>query len=1075
MARYTASASTPPEVEQTPAHASFQQAAIGPLSSAFEALASVIGSLPEPLIAAAAAMAAFAFAAKGLNLGALSVSVMTTNIKGLASSVLGLAAAHPVLAGLAVAIGAAAAAYTVLTAKQREIDANTKAATEALNDYTTAAIESGDASTMAGLAVDALSNYFAVASADADKVVAALARIGGSAEDAFGVINAIATDPIVAMTQLAESLGLTTEQAVLLAEAVASTDDQFGKGDWINNARNEITDLYDAFGAGKGADLPFHVQTLIASLEELEDQGENMNVGEAILGDMVKLVGGSKEGQQAFQDLRLTWEALEDLAADHPDILLSVYQDYLDYLASVVAGSAGLDQVSAAERSRLDQLAQEYVDSSGMIRMSTEENEAALAAMGEEAAAAFAEAVAGAAEYRDILESTDWGAAGAQAALTVLDRQRDSLFGLARIATNYQESVDSLKESLKADGGGFTRDGLFDLTTDAGQASQKALEDMSESLDAYMVSAFESSGGSVEKFQADVAGRLAQLVTDLGLGVEAAGHLAEALGLTPEQVATTYELMGAEEAMQQWAMLQTIAQGLLDEETLVKIGLQIAQGDWEGVIDTAVTGLEERQIEIDVEAVMKTVEAESALAELTEQERTSTIAAVADTLEATGALQLLSEEDRTAMIAAVAETLAAQGDLDGMTEEQRTAAIAAVAEVVEAQTDIEGVAAEMYAAQIVADVNTDNAVDGISTLTTTSYEVAMDLMPNPEPVTTTIDGITTTVYEVPVSMALGEDAVTPLLDGYTMETFNAAVDVAVGLDTATTTLTDLKTKVHKVQVTTGLDPLPVIDGLTKLTDSKGWLVQINSEVDTLPTWSALGEVVDWDWVVPVTTDPDTSDSTAAMEDVTTASWVATVLGIGDASDAEATLGNLGPYGTDIIGWYAKTNGIPSSFNIPVYGNYMGTSGGPAGSGADGAILRALDGLITQSFAFGGFPAQAVIQQAVSPHGLFQWAEPSTEGEAFIPLARSKRKRSLELWLEVGRLLGAISFADGGMFPQAGGSLPASLLAQTSYNPSAVTVETGETTLVKVENLTVNEQSDIDILVGRLALAYRRRR
>ena len=71
--------------------------------------------------------------------------------------------------------------------------------------------------------------------------------------------------------------------------------------------------------------------------------------------------------------------------------------------------------------------------------------------------------------------------------------------------------------------------------------------------------------------------------------------------------------------------------------------------------------------------------------------------------------------------------------------------------------------------------------------------------------------------------------------------------------------------------------------------------------------------------------------------------------------------------------------------------------------ADGSVMLG-------KFANGFLPQQATIQ---SPRAnLIQWAEPETEGEAFIPLARSKRARSLAIWHETGKRLGAM--ADGGM-------------------------------------------------------------
>ena len=66
-----------------------------------------------------------------------------------------------------------------------------------------------------------------------------------------------------------------------------------------------------------------------------------------------------------------------------------------------------------------------------------------------------------------------------------------------------------------------------------------------------------------------------------------------------------------------------------------------------------------------------------------------------------------------------------------------------------------------------------------------------------------------------------------------------------------------------------------------------------------------------------------------------------------------------------------------------------------------------------AYAMGGMylPSQATIQQPVGARGLVQWAEPSTKGEAFIPLAPEKRPRSLAIWEQTGRMLGA--FAGGG--------------------------------------------------------------
>lgn len=52
---------------------------------------------------------------------------------------------------------------------------------------------------------------------------------------------------------------------------------------------------------------------------------------------------------------------------------------------------------------------------------------------------------------------------------------------------------------------------------------------------------------------------------------------------------------------------------------------------------------------------------------------------------------------------------------------------------------------------------------------------------------------------------------------------------------------------------------------------------------------------------------------------------------------------------------------------------------------------------------------------IAPKGMTRvWNEPETEGEAYIPLASSKRARSVQIWKQTGRELGV--FADGGTSP-----------------------------------------------------------
>jgi len=77
------------------------------------------------------------------------------------------------------------------------------------------------------------------------------------------------------------------------------------------------------------------------------------------------------------------------------------------------------------------------------------------------------------------------------------------------------------------------------------------------------------------------------------------------------------------------------------------------------------------------------------------------------------------------------------------------------------------------------------------------------------------------------------------------------------------------------------------------------------------------------------------------------------------------------------------------------------------------------------FAEGGMlPSSAMIQPAAGGRGLVQWAEPSTHGEAFIPLNPAKRERSVNIWQQTGRMLG--QFAEGGFTDNASGPIKVGL-------------------------------------------------
>lgn len=73
----------------------------------------------------------------------------------------------------------------------------------------------------------------------------------------------------------------------------------------------------------------------------------------------------------------------------------------------------------------------------------------------------------------------------------------------------------------------------------------------------------------------------------------------------------------------------------------------------------------------------------------------------------------------------------------------------------------------------------------------------------------------------------------------------------------------------------------------------------------------------------------------------------------------------------------------------------------------------------KNYADGGLSSKPTSAHFASAGSLVTYAEKETGGEAFIPLAASKRARSLAIWNETGRRLNA--FADGAVNTQQGGS------------------------------------------------------
>lgn len=105
---------------------------------------------------------------------------------------------------------------------------------------------------------------------------------------------------------------------------------------------------------------------------------------------------------------------------------------------------------------------------------------------------------------------------------------------------------------------------------------------------------------------------------------------------------------------------------------------------------------------------------------------------------------------------------------------------------------------------------------------------------------------------------------------------------------------------------------------------------------------------------------------------------------------------------------SKLNSIQRHIDVQVQlhgAENLATTGGFRIANAEGGII--------DYYARGGIRERHVAQ--IAPAGAYRvWAEPETEGEAYIPFAAAKRSRSLAIWRETGKRLGVQGFASGGI-------------------------------------------------------------
>lgn len=214
----------------------------------------------------------------------------------------------------------------------------------------------------------------------------------------------------------------------------------------------------------------------------------------------------------------------------------------------------------------------------------------------------------------------------------------------------------------------------------------------------------------------------------------------------------------------------------------------------------------------------------------------------------------------------------------------------------------------------------------------------------------------------------------------------------------------------------------------------GGTITINAVNDSAITTilETLGYAKNQDGTITIdaNSDPAIAQLVASVGQVDAATGTVTIDGNNDAANAKldaikAAIDGYSPYVNINANDYVsgKMEGIKAAWNgqtwyVNIVGQYS-QSGGPSAQ-ADGSVLS--------FYAGGGFHRERHVAQ-IAPAGAWRvWAEPETGGEGYIPLAKSKRRRSEAILGQIADIFGgtyipghATPYATGGVGGNATGA------------------------------------------------------
>lgn len=210
----------------------------------------------------------------------------------------------------------------------------------------------------------------------------------------------------------------------------------------------------------------------------------------------------------------------------------------------------------------------------------------------------------------------------------------------------------------------------------------------------------------------------------------------------------------------------------------------------------------------------------------------------------------------------------------------------------------------------------------------------------------------------------------------------------------------------------------ILDSATGEID--GWARQprsttVTANADVAPADASLAATTNAPRTAVIGTSTPTAGATNADLD-----WVArgrslAISATANASGANADLDWVARARELGISAYAYATGASSEIDWAARDRlatiYVQTVGAAAAAAVVG--LFSAEGGVIDYYANGGMRESHVAQ--IAPAGAWRvWAEPETGGESYIPLAASKRSRSLQVWRETGRRLGVMGFENGGV-------------------------------------------------------------